>query len=260
MTIDAVAVSKFYDVVWTEYLPEYRESEEHLELFFNDDEIRGKEVLDSGCGTGIFSTIFAMKGAKNVIGIDISEGSLSTARALKAKHQLENLQFQKQNMLELPFHDDLFDIVWAWGTVHHTTDPLRAVDELTRVLKTNGTILLAVYRKTAITPIHEFIRKTCIRLPRSAWIPVSKIMALVLTPFVHIFKRREKLRKGEKLDELILDWYFVPIRYHYTPDEIRDYLGKKGFEIEKFVPASGRFDSTSNFIFKARKNSDSHAE
>ena len=79
-------------------------------------------------------------------------------------------------------------------------------------------------------------------------------MALFLAPVVFFFKKREKSRQGEKLEELILDWYFVPIRHYYTPDEIRSYLEERGFEIEKFLPASGRFNSTSNFIFKARKS------
>jgi len=254
MKKNADDVGKFYDVVWTKYLPEYRESEKHLELFFETDEIIGKRVLDSGCGTGIFSTIFAAKGAKKVTGIDISEGSLDTAKMLKERYGLDNLQFCIQNMLDLPFSDNTFDIVWAWGTVHHTSDPFRAINELIRVLNYQGTILLAVYKKTWLTPVHDVIRKICILLPKSMWIPVSKIMAIFFMPIVYLFKRRDKLRKGESLDELILDWYFVPIRFHYTPEEIRSYLETRGFLIEKYIPASGRFDSTSNFIFKAKKN------
>jgi ubiquinone/menaquinone biosynthesis C-methylase UbiE len=246
-------VSTFYDVVWTEYLPEYEESKKHLELFFNENEIKDKRVLDAGCGTGIFSIIFAGKGAKEVIGIDISEGSLSTGRKLKRKFNLENLQFQIQDMLNLPFNDNTFDIVWAWGTVHHTTNPFKAMNELTRVLKKDGKILFAVYKRTSLTPLHEIIRKTLIQIPKNFWIPISKIMAVFLYPVVLLFKKREKLRKGESLEELILDWYFVPIRHYYTPDEIRAYLENKGFQIEIYIPGSGRFESTSNFIFKAKR-------
>jgi ubiquinone/menaquinone biosynthesis C-methylase UbiE len=247
-------VGRFYDVVWTEYIPEYEASEEHLELFFDEEEIKDKKVLDAGCGTGIFSIIFAGKGATEVIGIDISEGSLNTGRKLKEKFNLDNLRFQTQDMLDFPFEDNTFDIVWAWGTVHHTTDPFKAMDELIRVLKEDGTILLAIYKKTSLTPVHEIIRKTLIKMPRSFWIPLSKIMAIFFYPIVVVFKKREKLRKGESLDQLILDWYFVPIRHYYAPDEIRKYLEGKGFEIEKYIPGSGRFESTSNFIFKAKKN------
>ena len=132
--MDKEKVGKFYDVVWTEYIPEYKASEKHWEIFFSDEEVKDKSVLDAGCGTGIFSIIFANKGAGRVTGIDISEGSLQTARSLKEKFELNNAEFQRQDMLALPFADASFDIVWAWGTVHHNTDPLKAIDELIRVL------------------------------------------------------------------------------------------------------------------------------
>jgi ubiquinone/menaquinone biosynthesis C-methylase UbiE len=248
-------VGKFYDVVWTEYIPEYEASEKHWEIFFSDEEVKDKSVLDAGCGTGIFSIIFANKGAGHVTGIDISEGSLQTARSLKQKFELNNTEFQKQDMLALPFADASFDIVWAWGTVHHTTDPFKAIEELIRVLKPSGSILLAVYKRTKLTFIHEIIRKTLLRTPKKSWKTLAKILSVFLSPVIFFFKKREKSRKGEKLEELIIDWYFVPIRHHYKPEEINTFLEDRGFEIEEYLPASGRFDSTSNFIFKAKKTS-----
>ena len=245
-------VGRFYDVVWTEYIPEYEKSEEHWQLFYSPEEIKGKRVLDAGCGTGIFSIIFARNGAAEVIGLDISPGSLTTARHLKDNFKLDNVHFQQADMLQLPFPNQSFDIVWAWGTVHHTLNPWQAMEELLRVLKPGGSILLAIYTKTKITFLHEIIRKTLIKTSRKTWQPLAKIMAFFRGPVVAIFKKREKSRQGEKLEELIFDWYFVPIRHHYYPREIKDFLEQKGLTIEKFLPASGRFDSTSNFIYKAR--------
>jgi len=250
-------VGRFYDVVWTEYIPEYHASEKHWEIFYTESDVKNKTVLDAGCGTGIFSIIFANKGAEKIIGIDISEGSLRTARHLKKHFSLENVEFRKEDMLKLPFEDETFDIVWAWGTVHHTTDPIKAISELIRVLKKGGSLLLAVYKRTKLTFIHEIIRHTLIRTPKKSWKLLSKILAVFLAPVVYFFKRREKSRKGEKLEELILDWYFVPIRHYYYPEEIRTFLELKSLSIEKFLSASGRFDSSSNFIYKARKLSSS---
>jgi len=252
-TVHKEKVGSFYDVVWTEYLPEYEASENHWKIFYPPQEIQGKSVLDAGCGTGIFSIIFARNGASEVLGIDISEGSLETAQSLKEKFSLTNAAFQKQDMLKLPFADETFDIVWAWGTVHHTTDPFGAVTELIRVLKDEGSLLLAVYTRTKLTFLHEIIRKTLVRTPKKTWKALSKILAFFLWPIVLIFKKREKSRKGETLEELIMDWYFVPVRHYYYPEEIQSFLEKRGFIIEKFLPASGRFNSTSNFIIKARK-------
>jgi len=251
--MDKERVEKFYDVVWTEYVPEYEASENHWKIFYSAPEVKGKSVLDAGCGTGIFSIIFARNGAARVLGIDISEGSLNTARRLKERFGLERVEFQKGDMLNLPFAPGTFDVVWAWGTVHHTTDPFLAISELIRVLKPEGTILLAVYTRTKLTIIHEILRKTLIRTPKRTWKALWKILALFLWPIVFFFKKREKSRKGEKLEELIMDWYFVPIRHYYHPEEIESFLEEKGLTIEKFLPASGRFNSTSNFIYKARK-------
>ncbi|MBS3818804.1 methyltransferase domain-containing protein [bacterium] len=251
--MDKDRVGKFYDVVWTQYLPEYRESEKHWRLFYSPEEVQNTRVLDAGCGTGLFSVIFASHGTSQVVGIDISEGSLNTGRKLKKKFGLNHIAFQNESMLNLPFPDEHFDIVWAWGTVHHTEDPIGSIKELIRVLKRGGSILLAVYTRTRLTFVHELIRKTLIRTPRKYWRSLSRILAAVLSPVVYFFKKREKSRKGETLEELVLDWYFVPIRHYFRPQEIQNLLEKEGFTVEKFLPASGRFDSTSNFIFKARK-------
>ncbi|MFW6132191.1 MAG: class I SAM-dependent methyltransferase [Candidatus Aminicenantaceae bacterium] len=251
--MDKEKVGSFYNVVWTEYIPQYKESEKHWEIFYSSEEVKNKSVLDAGCGTGIFSIIFSNKGASPITGIDISEGSLQTGRNLMKKFNIKNINFMKQDMLRLPFDNESFDIVWAWGTVHHTTAPFKAISELIRVLKKGGSLFLAVYTRTKVTFIHEMIRKTLIHTPQKTWKWLSKIMAFFLTPVVFLFKKREKSRKGETLEELIMDWYFVPIRHYYYPREIKEYLEKRGLTIEKFLPASGRFNSTSNFIYKARK-------
>ncbi len=255
MAMNKEKVGSFYDLVWTEYVPEYEASEKHWQLFYSAEEVKGKTVLDAGCGTGIFSIIFARNGAQKVTGIDISPGSLQTAQGLKKRFGLSNVEFLNLDMLTLPFADRSFDIVWAWGTVHHTTNPLQAIAELTRVLRNGGSLLLAVYKRTRLTFIHEAIRKTLLKTPPKTWTALAKVLALFLVLVVFFLKKREKSRKGEKLAELILDWYFVPIRHYYKPEEITTFLKDRGLVVEKFLPASGRFDSTSNFILKAKKNS-----
>jgi len=45
-------VGSFYDVVWTEYIPEYDASEKHWLLFFTPEEVKGNAVLDPGAARG----------------------------------------------------------------------------------------------------------------------------------------------------------------------------------------------------------------
>ncbi|MCL4460042.1 MAG: methyltransferase domain-containing protein [Chloroflexi bacterium] len=248
------AVSRFYDLVWSRYVPEYEASRRHLELFLSDAELRGKRVLDAGCGTGIFSLIMGHKGATEVIGIDISEGSLTTANQLAHAMEISNVRFMPGDMLALQFPDNSFDLIWAWRSVHHTTDPWRAMTELVRVAKDEATIVLALYKQTNLTWLHNGIRQFCLRLPQPLWQPISKLLALAFYPLVKIKEVfRKKARQGEKLEELFLDWCFVPIRHHFRPEDVRHFLKQNGFKIDKFLPGSGRFESSSNFIFKAKR-------
>jgi len=247
-------VRDFYDVVWTEYIPEFEKSKEHLEMFFSADEVQNREIFDCGCGTGIFTNIFGTMGAGKVTGLDISPGSLGTGKKIQSDLKLENVEFVEGDMLDLPYDDASFDIVWAWGSAHHTENPEQALNQIDRVLRPGGGLLLALYKKTRLTWIHEILRKTLIRVPKAMWVPLSKVMAFFLWPIVKIRELfRKKARGGEKLSELILDWYFVPIRHYYLPETIRGFLQDRGYTIEKYHPGSGRFESASNFIFKARK-------
>ena len=79
-------VQEFYDVVWTQYVPEFDASKKHLKIFFDETEVKGKNILDCGCGTGIFTIIFASMGAEKAYGLDISPGSLETGRTLKKRN------------------------------------------------------------------------------------------------------------------------------------------------------------------------------
>lgn len=247
------SVERFYDRLWARHRPEYDACREHLEAFFEDGEVRGKSVLDAGCGSGVFSVIFMKKGAARVVGVDASEKAIETGEALKKERGAEGVDFMKADMLELPFEDASFDIVWAWGTVHHTGRPTAALDELTRVLRDDGTMLLALYRKTRLTFLHRVATGILSRTPFALQPLVAKLIALPLYPFIALFKKREKLRKGETLEHLVLDWFFVPVRSHHDPEEIRRYLETKGLGVRMAIVKASRFDSTSNFIFKLRR-------
>jgi ubiquinone/menaquinone biosynthesis C-methylase UbiE len=98
-------------------------------------DIRGKRLLDYGCGQGEESCYFATKGA-NVFGIDISEVGVRVARERLAANGLKG-EFAVMNCLEMTFPDESFDIVHGMGILHHVglRDGLR---EIKRVLKPGG--------------------------------------------------------------------------------------------------------------------------
>jgi len=110
---------------------------------FDLDWLKGKTCLDAGCGSGRYSVALAIHGAAKITAVDVSSTGLETARN-NAK-EFNQIQFQQASVLNLPFPDQSFDLVWCAGVLMITSDFDKGLSELTRVLKPNGKLFLLVY-------------------------------------------------------------------------------------------------------------------
>ncbi|MEW6659638.1 MAG: methyltransferase domain-containing protein [Thermodesulfobacteriota bacterium] len=105
----------------------------------------GEAVLDIGCGGGFDSLVAArMVGPEGrVVGIDVTQAMLDTARSHLALLGLTNVSFQLAAAESLPFPDNDFDVVISNGVFNLTLDKEAALQEAHRVLKPGGRLLLA---------------------------------------------------------------------------------------------------------------------
>ena len=100
------------------------------------DAIRGRRVLEIGCGMGLHTETLVRAGA-DVTTIDISETSVdATARRLAIKGLKADVRRMDAEILEFP--DASFDFVWSWGVIHHSAMTGRIVRQIDRVLKAGG--------------------------------------------------------------------------------------------------------------------------
>jgi ubiquinone/menaquinone biosynthesis C-methylase UbiE len=130
--------------------PSTRETDEEMGwrlkmLGVKKEDFQGKTVLELGCGTGEYSLWYASQGAKEVIGVDLSDGSLAIANQKKEAAGLTNVKFVKQNILELDLPDNYFDYAYSVGVLHHTGDPYKGFQHLCRVTKPGGIIVVSLY-------------------------------------------------------------------------------------------------------------------
>jgi SAM-dependent methyltransferase len=112
-------------------------------------DLKGKLVLDVGCGMGRFADIATRWGAL-VVGVDLSAAAEVAARNL-AGREFVALQ---ADAFALPFAAESFDYIYSIGVLHHTPDCEQAVKNLPQYLKPGGT--LAVWLYSAYNPWYRF--------------------------------------------------------------------------------------------------------
>jgi SAM-dependent methyltransferase len=98
-------------------------------------DLNGKTILDLGCGAGESSVFFARKGA-HCYAADCSQGMIALTRKLAALHGVEIIACLT-DAGELPFENNIFDIVYAANLLHHV-DVQKTLREIYRVLKPGG--------------------------------------------------------------------------------------------------------------------------
>lgn len=88
--------------------------------------------LDAGCGLGFF-TLWASTIVKQAIGIDIERWRLRSARTMKEKMKIKNVDFKFANIYEIPYLNDSFDKVLCAEVLEHLVQPYKALRKLARV-------------------------------------------------------------------------------------------------------------------------------
>jgi ubiquinone/menaquinone biosynthesis C-methylase UbiE len=103
---------------------------------------QGSHALDIGCGICPNSIRLARRGYIVSAG-DYSEPIVDRARENVARNQLsDRISITREDILKLSFPDDHFDLVLCWGVLMHIPDAQRAIDELVRVAKPGGYLVL----------------------------------------------------------------------------------------------------------------------
>ncbi len=113
----------------------------NLSYFFDLKSLKGKKLLDVGCGNGLITNVWSQYGAQ-VYAIDQSITSVKRTNKFYPR-----LDIGQGDALHLPFEDNSFDIVVSIGVLHHTPDCYKGFRECARVTKKNGKMLIILYKK-----------------------------------------------------------------------------------------------------------------
>ena len=99
--------------------------------------VENARVLEAGCGTGMILKEVAPR-ARQAVGLDISQGMLSTARA-------RGLEVVHASVTHIPFRDEHFDLAYSFKVLAHVERIGAAMSELTRVVRPGGHVVAEFY-------------------------------------------------------------------------------------------------------------------
>lgn len=99
-------------------------------------------VLECACGTGMLSAAAASE-CRHLTATDFSVKMLKKAE--KNCDAFDNISFMQADITALPYPDGSFDKVVAGNVIHLLDNPLKALDEMNRVCKDGGTLIIPTY-------------------------------------------------------------------------------------------------------------------
>jgi 2-polyprenyl-3-methyl-5-hydroxy-6-metoxy-1,4-benzoquinol methylase len=110
--------------------------------FVSEGDVRGKKILDIGCGYGWCEVAFLDKDPKSITGIEISERDLATIRKNVTDSRIST---EVSGATSLPFQDASFDTVVSWEVIEHIPVKTESLmfSEANRVLKPGGSFYLS---------------------------------------------------------------------------------------------------------------------
>lgn len=163
----------------------------------------GEQVLDLAAGTGTSSVPFARAGA-DVIAGDISEGMLAEGR-----RRNPGIEYVYADALDLPFGDERFDVVTVSFGFRNMQDSERALQEMRRVLKPGGRLVICEFSRPVFGPFDVVYREYLMR----AFPPVARLISSNPESYEYLAESIRAWPGQDELARLIADRGFDGVQY-----------------------------------------------
>lgn len=145
------------------------------------EDVRGKFVLDAGCGAGRYAEVVSRWGCKAVIGCDLSLGVDAAYQNIGSR---SNVHLVQADLFKLPLRGEAFNIVFSIGVLHHTSNTHEAFKAIVPYLEKGGIMAVYVYQAWKAFRPSDTVRKLTVRLPK----PLLYYLSLLSIPLYYLYK------------------------------------------------------------------------
>lgn len=237
--------NNYFDELYLKFFLENQKNEvTEAQVRIVENYIKGKLILDAGCGIGRHSILLSEKGYE-IIGIDSSELYIEIAKKKASELKLGNIEFIKKDMRE-PLGDSIFDgIINLWSSFGYFDDDTnyKIIQNFNNALKKGGKFIIDLENRDYI--INHFVYETfkekegVFILERRKFNPITSVIS---THRIFLFKDQRKD-------------YIRHLRI-YTVTEISNILRNCKFQIDSILgdyDGSKFHQNSQRIIILARK-------
>lgn len=225
-------VTEFYDVA---PFPNYKDNDDKASILERGNRNQlsrrlkefigfNRSFLEVGSGTSQLSNYLAIGSNSEIFAFDPTLTSLKLGHDFAAKNKIPNVTFVNADVFEDVFEDEVFDVVWSSGVLHHTKDPAGGFDLMCKYAKRDGIVIVGLYNWYGRLRTH--IRRFFYRIFGVRYL-------MIFDPVL----RNADANSGEKVKSWIRDQYIHPVESCHSFDEVLAWFDKNNIEFINSIPS-----------------------
>lgn len=198
-------------------------------------------ILDAGCGSGVGTEYLVhLNPHAQVVGIDISAGTLEVARERCRRSGADRVEFQQLSLFDVEQLPGEFDLINCVGVLHHTDDPVRGIQALARKLAPGGIFHIFVYGELGRWEVRLMQKAIALlqgdqRGDYRDGVEIGRKIFASLPENNRIRKReQERWSLENHRDENFADMYVHPQEIDYNIDSLFELIDASGLEFVGF--------------------------